>query len=200
MNNEKNIELNCQIIKDNSNYKGFFIENEEEDSKFFEFGSHFPYKELYSVLESLRQKQIKMKKERQIQKIFKNDKKKFNLLEKNKNKIKKLNNNLNNTINLFKPKGKSRNVVKESKEYTFVPKNKSKNILSIKKGFNSCKSTNYCGYYSNSINYLKIYKNKIYNIKLNPIKHTKLSEKHSTSKKKQNNTINQKNYYFQRIK
>ena len=75
MNNEKNIELNCQIIRDNSKYKGFFIENEEEDSKFFEFGSHFPYKELYSVLESLRQKQIKMKKERQIQKIFKNDKK-----------------------------------------------------------------------------------------------------------------------------
>ena len=68
-----------------------------------------------------------------------------------------------------------------------MPKNKSKNILLIKKGFNSCKSTNYCGYYSNSINYLKIYKNKIYNIKLNPIELTKLSEKHSTSKKKQNN-------------
>lgn len=81
-----------------------------------------------------------------------------------------------------------------------MPKNKSKNILLIKKGFNSCKSTNYCGYYSNSINYLKIYKNKIYNIKLNPIKHTKLSEKHSTSKKKQNNTINQKILLFSKNK
>ena len=37
------------------NYKGYFVENEDEEKKFYEFGAHFPYMYLYQQLEILAQ-------------------------------------------------------------------------------------------------------------------------------------------------
>ena len=76
-------------INDNLNeYKGiFYNENEEEEQKFYEGGAHFKYDDLYEILEEI------VKKE-----------------EKHKNKIiTEYNQNLENTIFNFIPKGKSRN-------------------------------------------------------------------------------------------
>ena len=76
-------------INDNLNeYKGiFYNENEEEEQKFYEGGAHFKYDDLYEILEEI------VKKE-----------------EKQKNKIiTEYNQNLENTIFNFIPKGKSRN-------------------------------------------------------------------------------------------
>ena len=41
--------LDNKIENDNLNYKGYFIENADadEDPKFYEYGAHFPYHELY---------------------------------------------------------------------------------------------------------------------------------------------------------
>ena len=66
-----NESLNDDIcIKNNDifNYKGYFVENEDEEDepKYFEFGAHFSYKELYKSLQELRNKQIKSQKLNQI--------------------------------------------------------------------------------------------------------------------------------------
>ena len=45
-------EDNIDVKNENFNYKGYFLENEEEEGKkFYEFGAHFPYNFLYKKLE-----------------------------------------------------------------------------------------------------------------------------------------------------
>ena len=186
-----------EIKKDDYNYKGYFIENAEADEEphLYEFGAHFSYKELYKILEALRKKQLKMQKGQKIENILQINKKKESTRKKNntKNKYFEKENNLNNIMNIFKTKGRSRNILKEEEkdELTFIPKNNFKNILSLKKENKSI--TKYKSNFS-ATNYLKIYKNKINNIKLNPVKFGILSEKYLLTKK------NQKNFLYQRMK
>ena len=75
--NDENDEQDNEIENNNYDYKGYFIENEEaeEDPKFFEFGAHFSYKQLYNILESIRNKQVKLQKGKQIEKILQPNKK-----------------------------------------------------------------------------------------------------------------------------
>ena len=166
--NNDEIDVNENEI---NNYKGFFNENPEEDyePKYFEFGAHFPYRALYNALIDLKEKQIKEEKGKQIEKIIQINKKKIANKERNNTKVKnKENNNLNNIVNVFKFKERSRNVgidiqSKNQNDLTFVPKMSFKNNLSVKKeDKNQSKSlyaymTNF-----NKESYLKIYKNIIY--------------------------------------
>ena len=92
--------------KDIWNYKGYFVENAEEDEtpKYFEFGAHFSYKDLYKCLEVLRSQQLKKEfekeKENELQgiKIQRNHKfnKKIENKERNNTKNKKIENKKNN--------------------------------------------------------------------------------------------------------
>ena len=61
--NKGDIKVNEDIF----NYKGYFVENEDEDEdpKYFEYGAHFSYKELYLALEILRKKQLNREKEKE---------------------------------------------------------------------------------------------------------------------------------------
>ena len=166
-------------VKDNIfNYKGFFVENEIEDDepKYYEFGAHFPYKELYNILLVLRENQKKIEKGKEIEKIIQIKNKKVKNRERNNTKNKKIENNLNNLIKIFKYKEKSRNIginsqIDNQNEMTFFPKNNYKNNLSLKKeNKNNTKSFNIYKTNSNHSNYLKIYKNirnKISNRRLN---------------------------------
>ena len=191
--------MNDEIKNDIYNYRGYFIEKEVKDVSphFFEFGAHFQYNELYNALNYLKQKRINMQKGKQTQKIFNIKKKKLNLRERNNSKNKE--NNLNNIINLFQPKGKSRNIAKGQGEYTFNPKNNVNQIISIKKEIRNKSVNNYKSKY-NAINYSKIYKNKIYNIKRNMFKIGKLSEQYLLMKKKQNLLLNRRILLFSKIK
>ena len=88
------------------NYKGYFVENadEEEDPKYFEFGAHFSYKELYKCLEILRNQQLKKEFEKEKEnglqgtKIQRNLKfnKKIENKERNNTKNKKIESKENN--------------------------------------------------------------------------------------------------------
>ena len=88
-NNEIEVDEN-DLKKDDYNYKGYFIENDEVDAepKYFEFGAHFSYKELYMVLDILRQKQLKTQKGKQIEKVLQINKKKASNRERNNTKNK----------------------------------------------------------------------------------------------------------------
>ena len=48
------------INNDIFEYKGYFVENEDEDEgpKYYEFGAHFPYQELFKILQNLSKNQI----------------------------------------------------------------------------------------------------------------------------------------------
>ena len=104
------------------NYKGYFIENEdeeEEEQKYFEYGAHFPYKFLYQKLEILKEEREEEKKQ------LKNENKEK---KKEKENIKDNNNNaFQNIFNCFKGnKGKSRNRDNNNEKkngLTFIPKN-----------------------------------------------------------------------------
>ena len=75
--------LDNKIENDNLNYKGYFIENADadEDPKFYEYGAHFPYHELYQALLILRQKKLNMQKGKQIETILPSNKKKSTIRE-----------------------------------------------------------------------------------------------------------------------
>ena len=105
------------------NYKGYFIENEdeeEEEQKYFEYGAHFPYKFLYQKLEILKEEREE-------------ERKKLNneIKEKKKEKENMKDNNNNNAFqNIFicfngsKGKSRNRNNNNEKKNgLTFIPKN-----------------------------------------------------------------------------
>ena len=142
-NKDNDINIKNNIL----NYKGYFIENEEEDNKpkFYEYGAHFSYKELYECLEILRKKQIKKEteneKEIKLIHINKRSKKKIENRERNNTRNKDIQNNkLQNIINGFNTKIKSRNIgIKQMNEkenpteLTFFPINHNLNNLCVKK-------------------------------------------------------------------
>ena len=132
------------IKEDIMNYKGYFVENEGEDlePKYFEFGAHFPYKELCKILEELRKEQIEIenkKNEEDIKKI--NEIKKLNVKkienrERNNTRNKDIKDNLRNILAGFNGKIRSRNIDikesnKEKNELTYIPFNHNINNLSF---------------------------------------------------------------------
>ena len=134
--NKGDIKVNEDIF----NYKGYFVENEDEDEdpKYFEFGAHFSYKELYLALEILRKKQLNREKEKEKnereEKIPQLITKKIQNKERNNTK----NKNTQNIVKGLKPKIRSRNIGLDQQnenqnELTFEPINHNKNNLSIKK-------------------------------------------------------------------
>ena len=177
---------------DINNYKGFFNENPEEDyePKYFEFGAHFPYRELYNALIDLKEKQIREEKGKQIEKIIQINKKKIANKERNNTKVKnKENNNLNNIVNVFKYKGRSRNVgidiqSQNQNDLTFVPKMSFKNNLSVKKeDKNQSKSLYAYKTNFNKESYLKIYKNINNKIRINSNSNKKINNSNKKYKK-----------------
>jgi hypothetical protein len=65
---------NIDVKNDIYNYKGYFIENEEEEEKkFYEFGAHFPYLYLYKRFEIIAQEREEKKK--RIRKQIKRERK-----------------------------------------------------------------------------------------------------------------------------
>ena len=61
---EEDSDENIDVKNDIFNYKGYFIENEEEEEKkFYEFGAHFPYKYLYQKLEIIAKEREEKQKE-----------------------------------------------------------------------------------------------------------------------------------------
>ena len=121
--------------KEMLNYKGYFVENgKDEEKKFFEYGAHFSYKELYVTLMKLKSKTEMSEK---VANII--PKKKLNL-ERNNLKDKKIEENINNIIKEFKMKTRSRNIAQQgnkvslNKNYnqlTFVPLNNNQNKINI---------------------------------------------------------------------
>lgn len=92
-------------------YKGYFVENEEEEKKFYEFGAHFPYKYLYQKLEILakERKNEKRSLEKKLinkDKLNSNDSLNLNSLLGNVNKKVKSRNKGDGIIGLtYKPAG-----------------------------------------------------------------------------------------------
>ena len=121
--------------KEMLNYKGYFVENgKDEEKKFFEYGAHFSYKELYVTLMKLKSKTEMSEK---VANII--PKKKLNL-ERNNLKDKKIEENINNIIKEFKMKTRSRNIApqgnkvslnKNYNQLTFVPLNNNQNKINI---------------------------------------------------------------------
>ena len=93
------------------NYRGYFVENDdEEEKKFYEYGAHFPYKFLYQRLEILVQERKEKQKELEKklkEKELNSNKKSRNAQEKNEES--KQRENMKDLLNIFQPKGKSRN-------------------------------------------------------------------------------------------
>ena len=221
-------------IKNNIlDYKGYFIENEEEDNepKYYEFGAHFSYKELCKCLEILRKKQIQKEmekeKEKEIEliKINKKYNKKIENKERNntrnkENKDNKENNKLQNIINGFNSKIRSRNIGIDNQnenenpnELTFFPFSYNINNLSVKKDTKiphrsiSINKTNFIKIYSKNktIKYLNAnndilskninFKNNNENISNNNIKHfqkKKINFNSQLNKYSDNNIISRK--------
>ena len=206
----------CVKNNDIFNYKGYFVENEDEEDepKYFEFGAHFSYKELYKSLQELRNKQIKSQKLNQIENNKHINNKKISNRERNNTKNNNKRKDINSIMKIFKSKGKSRNIgAVEAKndnknEMTFEPKINSKNKFFIKKEDKDNKSTFNYKIKHNQTNYMKIYKyikNKIYsnsnsnqkinlsnrskNIKLNKLKINQNSEKYIFSRNKNSKNL-----------
>ena len=185
------------VKNDIFNYKGYFVENEEEEvePKYYEFGAHFAYKDLYKVLLTLKEKQLKEEKSNEIEKIKHINKKKIVNKERNntKNKNKKNESNLNNIIQNFKFKVRSRNIGIDNEDenqndMTYVPKISFKNNLSIKNDDkNQRKSLNVYKTNYNKSNYLKIYRNIKNKININ----IKSNKKFNFSNKYKKNQLNQ---------
>ena len=121
--------------KEMLNYKGYFVENgRDEEKKFFEYGAHFSYKELYITLMKLK---TKTEKNEKVANII--PKKKLNL-ERNNLKDKKIEENINNIIKEFKMKTRSRNIAqqgnkvslnKNHNQLTFVPLKSNQNKMNV---------------------------------------------------------------------
>ena len=161
--NTEEIDVNNDIL----NYKGYFVENADEDDepKYFEFGAHFRYKDLYNALKIIKQKKlselIDKKDEKKLSqpKTKKVDNKERNNTKNNKNKNATLEYNIQNILKGFKSRIRSRNIGVEQQsenqnELTFVIRNK--NNFSVKKdekGINSL--------YGNKTNFTKVNNNKV---------------------------------------
>ena len=109
------------------NYKGYFVENEEEEEKkFYEFGAHFPYKQLCQKLE------IIAKEREEKQKELENKLKEKELRNcENINEESKTNNNLQNLLKDFQQRGKSRNRADIDNGLTYMPQMNNKNKFDL---------------------------------------------------------------------
>jgi len=93
------------------NYRGYFVENEdEEEKKFYEYGAHFPYMYLYQRLEILAQERKKTQNslERKLkakERLNNKDPKEDPATHEES----KPNDNLKDLLSIFQQKGKSRN-------------------------------------------------------------------------------------------
>lgn len=202
--NNDEIDINNDIY----NYKGYFVENADQDDepKYFEFGAHFRYKDLYNALKIIKKEQTSQKiKSENEEKIAQITKKKIENKERNntRNKNMNLESNIQNILKGFKSRIRSRNIGAEQQnenqnELTFIPFNHNKNNFSVKKDAKNSNSI----IYVNKTNYTNI-KNKNrkslnnsnnYNL-LNKKLNTKNAEDKSNNifmnKKFQKNVLNQ---------
>jgi hypothetical protein len=125
---EEDTNGNIDVKNDIDNYKGYFIENgEEEEKKYYEFGAHFPYKYLYHQLEIIAKE--KEKKRRELEKKLKE--KESNDQATNENS--KIEDNFRE-LKIYHSKGKSRNREYTENLLTFIPQMKKKiNINNLNK-------------------------------------------------------------------
>ena len=121
------------------NYKGYFVENDDEEKKFYEFGAHFPYMYLYQQLEIIAKQREEQQKELENKLKEKESKDDPATYEETKT-----NDNLKDLLSIFQNKGKSRNRGDISSGLTYMPQNK-KNINNLNSndniGLNLIKST-----------------------------------------------------------
>ena len=117
---------NIEVKDDVYNYKGYFIENEEEEEKkFYEFGAHFPYMYLYQRLEIIAQE--REEKQKELENKLK-EKEKESRDDPATNEESKPNENLKELLSTFQQKGKSRNRGDVGIGLTYMPQmNKKKN-------------------------------------------------------------------------
>jgi hypothetical protein len=122
--NESESNADIDVKNDIFNYKGYFVENEEdEEKKFYEFGAHFPYKYLYKRLEIIAKEREEEQKELEKKLKEKEAKESHNTNENLKSK-----DNIRGILNIFESKGKSRNRNDVVNGLTYMPKmNKNKN-------------------------------------------------------------------------
>ena len=114
-----------EVKDDIYNYKGYFVENEEEEEKkFYEFGAHFPYKYLYNRLEIIAQERAEMQKDLENKLI---EKEKESRDDPATNEESKPNENLKDLLSTFHQKGKSRNRGDVGIGLTYMPKMNKKN-------------------------------------------------------------------------
>ena len=125
-----------QFRDDILNYRGYFIENEEEEEKkFYEYGAHFPYMFLYQRLEIIQQERQKNQKE--LEKKLKQkeaDNNKESRDDPATNEESKPNENLKDLLSIFQQKGKSRNRGDVDIGLTYMPqmnKNREEHINAI---------------------------------------------------------------------
>jgi len=115
---EEDTNGNIDVKNDIDNYKGYFIENgEEEEKKYYEFGAHFPYKYLYQQLEIIAKE--KEQKQRELEKKLKDKESNDQVINENS----KIENNLKE-LKTYQAKGKSRNKEYVENGLTFMPKMK----------------------------------------------------------------------------
>lgn len=195
------MDLNDSSIEDTDmqddimNYKGYFIENEgaDEEPKYFEFGAHFPYKELCKCLEILRKEQIQKEAEKgetEIKQLVEINKKKIENRERNNTRNKDIKDNFQNILNGFNTKIRTRNIGNQEQnedknELTYIPFNHNINNLSIKKE----EKNPHKSIFINKINYTRIYfdnKNK----KLKNINNDILNKKENVKNKNDSNNNN----------
>ena len=190
---ESNENENDINVKNIDNYKGFFIENGEQESNCYEFGAHFPYKELCKILNILRQKQVKEDKDKKIEKIVQLNKRKISQRERNNTRNKKKENNINKIQTILKSNRKSRNLrdvgqrIGNQNELTYIPKKDFKNIFSTKKDDNKVKNKipNSFKKYLGQQNYTRTYSNATDVISINSTSNKKLNK----NDKNKNNKI-----------
>ncbi len=176
---ELNDDINDIQVKDIYNYKGYFIENGDQPSNFYEFGAHFPYKELCKILNILRQRQVKEDNDKKIEKIIQIDKSKISQRERNNTRNKKKENSINIIQKIIKSNRKSRNLraldprIGNQNEMTFIPKNYFKNIFSTKKDDSKARNKN-----TNSLknNYIRINNNATDIISINSTSNKKMNK------------------------
>ena len=107
--NNEDIDINNDIY----NYKGYFVENADQDDepKYFEFGAHFRYKDLYNALKILKKEQAYQKiKNENEEKLVQINTKKIENKERNNTRNKNMNidNNIQNILKGFKSRIRSR--------------------------------------------------------------------------------------------
>ena len=124
---EEDSDENIDVKNDIFNYKGYFIENEEEEEKkFYEFGAHFPYKYLYQKLEIIAKEREEKQKELE-NKLKEKDSKEYQSTNENSKK----NESLKGLLNAFQKKGKSRNRENIGIGLTYMPKMNKKNVNNL---------------------------------------------------------------------